>query len=193
MVPTRLNGNSSSKPCTSGLVSAVLLCQGQRTGGSSFVPPSWGGGSPLRGPGWRPRSGLGAVPFLHQADPGSGAVFVQPIRVWLPGAPWSELGGLWDLPIFVLDTLPSSPLADFLLWAFCSTAPTKVLIAGADALLAGGFRGGVGGGSVGSGGGHRSNATHKPGVGTTSSSGLRRRQRHSNGNAHLAHLGGHKG
>ncbi len=50
------------------------------------------------------------------------------------GLTWSELGGLWDLPISVMDAMPQG-VAETMLWAFCKTAPTKVLIAGADYLL----------------------------------------------------------
>jgi len=55
-----------------------------------------------------------------------------------------ELGGLWDLPISIMDALPPSE-AEFMLRAFCKTAPTKVLLAGADLLLTTSFRGGLGG------------------------------------------------
>ena len=55
-----------------------------------------------------------------------------------------ELGGLWDLPILIMDALPPSE-AEFMLRAFCKTAPTKVLLTGADLLLTTSFRGGLGG------------------------------------------------
>jgi hypothetical protein len=55
-----------------------------------------------------------------------------------------ELGGLWDLPISIMDALPPSE-AEFMLRAFCKTAPTKVLLAGADLLLTTSFQGGLGG------------------------------------------------
>ena len=55
-----------------------------------------------------------------------------------------ELGGLWDLPISIMDALPPSE-AEFMLRAFCKTAPTKVLLVGADLLLSTFFRGGLGG------------------------------------------------
>ena len=51
-----------------------------------------------------------------------------------------ELGGLWDLPISIMDALPPSE-AEFMLRAFCKTAPTKVLLAGADLLLTTSFWG----------------------------------------------------
>jgi hypothetical protein len=54
-----------------------------------------------------------------------------------------ELGGLWDLPILIMDGLPPSE-AEFMLSAFCKTAPTKILLAGADLLLTTSFRGGWG-------------------------------------------------
>ena len=55
-----------------------------------------------------------------------------------------ELGGLWDLPISIMDALPPSE-AELMLRAFCKTVPTKVLLAGADLLLTMSFRWGLGG------------------------------------------------
>ena len=55
-----------------------------------------------------------------------------------------ELGHLWDPPITIMDVLPPSE-AEFMLRAFCKTAPTKFLLAGADLLLTTSFRGGLGG------------------------------------------------
>ncbi len=52
----------------------------------------------------------------------------------LQGLTWSELGSLWDLPISVMDAMPQG-VAEAMLPAFCKTAPTKDLIAGADYLL----------------------------------------------------------
>ena len=57
---------------------------------------------------------------------------------------WLELGGLWDLPILIMDALPPANL-ELMLRAFCKIMPTKVLLAGADLLLTTSFRG-VGGG-----------------------------------------------
>ena len=57
---------------------------------------------------------------------------------------WLELGGLWDLPISIVDALPPSDVV-LMLHAFCKTMPTKVLLAGADLLLTMSFRGGFGG------------------------------------------------
>jgi hypothetical protein len=57
---------------------------------------------------------------------------------------WLELGGLWDLPISIIDALPPSE-AELMLRAFCKTAPTKVLLAGANLLLNTSFRGSLGG------------------------------------------------
>ena len=57
---------------------------------------------------------------------------------------WLELGGLWDLLISIMDALPPSEV-ELMLRAFCRTAPTKVLLAGADLLLTTSFRGGLGG------------------------------------------------
>ena len=57
---------------------------------------------------------------------------------------WLELGGLWDLPILIIDALPPSE-AELMLRAFCKTAPTKVLLAGANLLLNTSFRGSLGG------------------------------------------------
>ena len=56
----------------------------------------------------------------------------------------AELGGLWDLPISVLDSLPERGAAETL-HALFQTAPTKILFAGADFLLTASFRGGLGG------------------------------------------------
>jgi hypothetical protein len=55
-----------------------------------------------------------------------------------------ELGGLWDVPILVLDLLPSHE-ADTLLRGLCWSALAKILFGGADFLLTASFRGGVGG------------------------------------------------
>ena len=55
-----------------------------------------------------------------------------------------ELGGLWDLPISVLDTLPGQG-STTILQGFFQSAPTKILFAGADFLLTASFRGGLGG------------------------------------------------
>jgi hypothetical protein len=55
---------------------------------------------------------------------------------------WQELGGLWDLPISIMDTLPTVG-GDTLLWAFCKGAPTKILASGADFLLTLSFWGGL--------------------------------------------------
>jgi hypothetical protein len=55
-----------------------------------------------------------------------------------------ELGGLWDVPISVLDLLPSHE-ADTLLRGLCRSAPAKILFGGADFLLTASFRGGLGG------------------------------------------------
>jgi hypothetical protein len=55
-----------------------------------------------------------------------------------------ELGGLWDLPILIMGALPPAS-TELMLRAFCKTAPTKVLPAGADLLLTTSFRGGFGG------------------------------------------------
>ncbi len=57
---------------------------------------------------------------------------------------WLELGGLWDLPILIMDALTPASL-ELMLCAFCKTAPTKVLLAGADLLLTMSFRGDFGG------------------------------------------------
>ena len=57
---------------------------------------------------------------------------------------WLELGGLWDLPILIIDALPPSE-AELMLRAFSKTAPTKVLLAGANLLLNTSFRGSLGG------------------------------------------------
>ncbi len=58
---------------------------------------------------------------------------------------WLELGGLWDLPISVMDALPTVG-GDTLLRAFCKGAPTKILASGTDFLLASSFWGVWGGG-----------------------------------------------
>ncbi len=42
---------------------------------------------------------------------------------------WLELGGLWDLPISIMDALPPAS-SELMLRAFCKTAPTKVLLVG---------------------------------------------------------------
>ena len=55
-----------------------------------------------------------------------------------------ELGGLWDLPILVLDALPG-PGGEAVLQGFFQLAPTKILFAGADFLLTASFQGGLGG------------------------------------------------
>ncbi len=65
----------------------------------------------------------------------------SPSGYGLQGLTWSELGGLWDLPISVMDAMPQG-VAKTMLRAFCKTAPNKVLIAGADYLLTMLFRGG---------------------------------------------------
>jgi hypothetical protein len=55
---------------------------------------------------------------------------------------WLELGGLWDLPISIMDTLP--PMGgDVMLQAFFKGAPTKILALGANFLLTLSFRGGL--------------------------------------------------
>ncbi len=56
----------------------------------------------------------------------------------------AELGGLWDMPISVLDVLPPQG-ADTLLRAIYRMAPTEILFAGADFLQTLSFRGGLGG------------------------------------------------
>ena len=56
----------------------------------------------------------------------------------------AELGGLWDLPISVLDSLPERGAAE-MLHALFRTAPTTILFAGADFLSTASFRGGLGG------------------------------------------------
>jgi hypothetical protein len=55
---------------------------------------------------------------------------------------WLELGGLWDLPISIMDALPTVG-GDTLLRAFCKGAPTKILASGADFLLTLSFQGGL--------------------------------------------------
>ena len=52
-----------------------------------------------------------------------------------------ELAGLWDVPILVSDSLSSVDDHTVLL-GFCSSAPAKVLFAGADSILTTSFRGG---------------------------------------------------
>ncbi len=55
---------------------------------------------------------------------------------------WLELGGLWDLPISIMDTLP--PVGgDVMLWPFCKGALTKILALGASFLLTLSFQGGL--------------------------------------------------
>ena len=55
-----------------------------------------------------------------------------------------KLGGLWDLPISIMDAvLPSG--AELMVHVFCKTMPTKILLAGAGLLLTLSFQGGLGG------------------------------------------------
>jgi hypothetical protein len=54
----------------------------------------------------------------------------------------AELGGLWDMPISVLDVLPLQG-ADTLLRTICRLAPTKILFTGAGFLLTLSLRGGL--------------------------------------------------
>jgi hypothetical protein len=55
---------------------------------------------------------------------------------------WFELAALWDVPILVLDSM--SEESDILiLHGFCTSAPAKVLFAGADVLLTALFQGGA--------------------------------------------------
>jgi hypothetical protein len=55
-----------------------------------------------------------------------------------------ELGGLWDLPILIMDAL--LPLGvELMLRTFCNTASTKILLARANWLLTLSFWGGLGG------------------------------------------------
>ena len=53
-----------------------------------------------------------------------------------------ELGGLWDIPISVMDSLVG-PAAGDIYMALFDTPPTKTLLVGADSLLTTSFRGGL--------------------------------------------------